>query len=58
MLEEIPDRIDLSPNLNIVEPYKPIKRKIPNMHHCWRKISFDNFVAKQKHRKDTVEIAV
>ena len=58
VLEEIPDRIDLSPNLNIVEPYKPIKRRIPDMYHCWRKISFDNFIAKQKHRQDNTEITI
>ena len=50
VLEEIPIRAEKSPNFDDVEEYKPIKRKIPNMNHPWRKKSFENFVAKQSHR--------
>ena len=40
-------------------PMKPIKRKIPDMNHAWRRKSFEQFVAKQKHRieKELEEIA-
>lgn len=50
VLEEIPPSMDKSPNFDIVEPNKPIKRKIPNMNHPWRKKTFESFTAKQKHR--------
>ena len=33
VLEEIPPSLDKSPNFDIVEAPKPIKRKIPNMNH-------------------------
>lgn len=50
VLEEIPPSLDKSPNFDIVEAPKPIKRKIPNMNHPWRKKSFESFIAKQNHR--------
>lgn len=50
VLEEIPIRAEKSPNFDDVAEFKPIKRKIPNMNHPWRKKSFENFVAKQSHR--------
>ena len=50
VLEEIPIRAEKSPNFDDVVEFKPIKRKIPNMNHPWRKKSFENFVAKQSHR--------
>ena len=60
-LEEIPVRQEKSPNFDEIEPMpmKPIKRKIPDMNHAWRRKSFEQFVAKQKHRieKELEEIA-
>ena len=50
LLEEIPISEDKSPDFDIIEPIKPIKRSIPNMNHPWRKKSFDAFVLKQQHR--------
>lgn len=50
VLEEIPIRAEKSPNFDVVVEFKPIKRKIPNMNHSWRKKSFEAFVAKQSHR--------
>ena len=50
VLEEIPIRAEKSPNFEDVVEFKPIKRKIPNMNHPWRKKSFETFVAKQSHR--------
>ena len=50
VLEEIPETLDKSPNFDIVVAIKPIKRKIPNMNHPWRKKSFETFVTKQAHR--------
>ena len=49
-LREIPISEDKSPDFDIIEPIKPIKRSIPNMNHPWRKKSFDAFVLKQQHR--------
>ena len=50
LLEEIPISEDKSPDFDIIEPIKPIKRSIPNMNHPWRKKSSDAFVLKQQHR--------
>ena len=50
VLEEIPDIAEKSPDFDVVEPIKPIKRTIPNMSHPWRKKSFEAFVSKQQHR--------
>lgn len=50
LLEEIPVSEEKSPDFDIVEPIKPVKRSIPNMNHPWRKKSFDAFVLKQQHR--------
>lgn len=50
VLEEIPIRAEKSPNFDDMVEFKPIKRKIPNMNHPWRKKSFETFVAKQAHR--------
>lgn len=52
VLEEIPIRAEKSPNFDDVVEFKPIKRKIPNMNHPWRKKSFETFVAKQAHRME------
>ena len=52
VLEEIPIRAEKSPNFDDVLEFKPIKRKIPNMNHPWRKKSFETFVAKQAHRME------
>lgn len=49
-LEEIPTIAEKSPNFDDIVEFKPIKRKIPNMSHPWRKKSFDAFVSKQEHR--------
>lgn len=37
-----------------VLPQKPKKKYIPPMTHPWKKASFDKYIAKQKHRRDTV----
>lgn len=37
-----------------VLPQKPKKKYIPPMTHPWKKASFDKYIAKQKHRSDTV----
>ena len=50
VLEEIPDIAEKSPDFDVVEPIKPIKRTIPNMSHPWQKKSFEAFVSKQQHR--------
>ena len=50
VLEEIPIRNEKSPNFDNLVEIKPIKRKIPNMYHPWRRKSFETFVAKQSHR--------
>lgn len=50
VLEEIPAIAEKSPDFDIIEPTKPIKRSIPNMNHPWRKKSFEAFVLKQQHR--------
>lgn len=50
LLEEIPVSEEKSPDFDIVEPIKQVKRSIPNMNHPWRKKSFDAFVLKQQHR--------
>ena len=50
LLEEIPISEEKSPDFDIIEPIKPIKRSIPNMNHPWRKKSFEAFVLKQQHR--------
>ena len=50
VLEEIPDRYEKSPNFDDIIEIKPIKRKIPNMNHPWRKKSFEAFITKQAHR--------
>ena len=50
VLEEIPDIAEKSPDFDVVDPIKPIKRTIPNMSHPWRKKSFEAFVSKQQHR--------
>lgn len=52
VLEKIPIRAEKSPNFDDVVEFKPIKRKIPNMNHPWRKKSFETFVAKQAHRME------
>lgn len=49
-LEEIPIRAEKSPNFDDIVEFKPIRRKIPNMNHPWRKKTFETFVAKQSHR--------
>ena len=52
VLEEIPIRAEKSPYFDDVVEFKPIKRKMPNMNHPWRKKSFETFVAKQAHRME------
>lgn len=49
-LEEVLERCEKSPNFDYTEEIKPIKRKIPDMNHVWRRKSFEQFVAKQQHR--------
>lgn len=51
-LEEILERYERSSNFDETEEIKPIKRKIPNMKHVWRRKSFEQFVEKQKHRQE------
>lgn len=51
-LEEILERYDKSLNFDETEEIKPIKRKIPNMKHVWRRKSFEQFIEKQKHRQE------
>ena len=43
VLEEIPIRNEKSPNFDNLVEIKPIKRKIPNMYHPWRRKSFETF---------------
>lgn len=50
VLEEIPAIAEKSPNFDNIEQIKPIKRKIPDMNHPWRRKSFESFIAKQNHR--------
>ena len=50
ILEEIPDIVEKSPNFDVIDPIKPIKRIIPNMSHLWQKKSFEAFVSKQQHK--------
>lgn len=51
-LEEILERYEKSLNFDETEEIKPIKRKIPNMKHVWRRKSFEQFIEKQKHRQE------
>lgn len=51
-LEEILERYERSSNFDETGEIKPIKRKIPNMKHVWRRKSFEQFVEKQKHRQE------
>lgn len=52
VLEEILERYEKSLNFDETEEIKPIKRKIPNMKHVWRRKSFEQFIEKQKHRQE------
>jgi len=52
VLEEIPERLEVSENFDKVEKRKTKRIYIPPMNHPWRQKSYDAFVAKQAHRME------
>lgn len=53
-LTKLPEHHLTSKAFDLVEPPKEVKKKyIPSMSHPWKKASFDQYMAKQAHRKDT-----
>jgi len=51
VLEEIPERQEVSLNFDIIEEKRKTKKiHIPKMNHPWKQKSYDDFVAKQAHR--------
>lgn len=55
-LEEVPVRETKSKTFDIIVPDKPRKIYIPPMSHPWKHASFQNYLAKQKHRQSGANV--
>lgn len=58
LMEEIPERLEKSKELDQTIDRKSRKQYIPPLSHPWKQASYNAFISKQKHRKEFLEAPI